>query len=57
MMLRGGVLHNRSGLRQLRSCDFILPIDDSMLRAITAWAGLDPLAGGTSLAGEEGTGG
>lgn len=48
IMVREAVLHNRSGLRELKPCDFILPIDEGMLRAITQWAGLDPLAGGTS---------
>jgi hypothetical protein len=57
LMLRGGVLHNRSGLRQLRSFDIILPIDNYMLQAITAWAGLNPLTEGTSLDGREETGG
>lgn len=47
------VLHNRSGLRQLQACDFILPISNEMLLAMTAYAGLssplegNPLTGGT----------
>jgi hypothetical protein len=46
IMLRTAVLHNRSGLRQLNSCDFILPITDEMLIAISRWAGLNRLPEG-----------
>ncbi|WP_438445821.1 hypothetical protein [Gorillibacterium sp. sgz5001074] len=61
IMMQAAVIHNRSGLRQVRSCDFILPITDEMLRTIGRWAGLNELPGGTSspdaIGGTESTGG
>lgn len=48
IMLKNAMVHSRSGLRQLRSCDLVLPIGDSMLQAITAWAGLTSFVPGTS---------
>jgi hypothetical protein len=55
LMLRSAVMHNRSGLRQLQECDFILPIMDGMLHSIGIWAGLNRLPEGTGPSG--GTGG
>lgn len=54
--VRAAVMHSRSGLRQLKGCDFILPISDEMLKAIGMWAGLFGLPEGTSPFGPSGGG-
>lgn len=46
IMVSRAVLHNRSGLRSLQACDFIVPLDERMFRAIIRWSGLDPIGGG-----------
>lgn len=56
LMLAGAMIHNRSGLAQMRACDFILPIDEGMLRAIIAWSGLASLDGTSPQGPENGTG-
>jgi hypothetical protein len=53
LMLRCATVHNRSGIHQIRSCDFILPIDDRMLQAIVDWSKLDCLSEGTSRPGPD----
>lgn len=48
IMVRQAVIHNRSGMRTLRACDFILPMDERMFHAVISWSGLDPIGGGPS---------
>lgn len=45
IMVSRAVLHNRSGMRNLASCDFILPLDERMFRAVVSWSGLNSIGG------------
>lgn len=38
--VQSALLHNRSGIRKLGACDFILPVTDEMLQAIARYAGM-----------------
>ena len=39
--MKEAVLHNRSGIRKLGTCDFILPVSEELLEAIGRYGGLN----------------